>query len=62
MRSDHGGSSNAKNWLLGKDPDAGKDGGQEEKGVTENEMVEWLTNSINMSLSKLREVVKYREA
>ena len=41
MRSDHGGSSNAKNWLLGKDPDAGKDGGQEEKGVTANEMVEW---------------------
>ena len=25
--------------LIGKDPDAGKDGGQEEKGVTENEMV-----------------------
>ena len=23
-----------KNWLIGKDPDAGKDGGQEEKGVT----------------------------
>ena len=28
----------AKNWLLGKDPDAGKDWGQEEKGVTEDEM------------------------
>ena len=28
-----------KNWLIGKDPDAGKDSGQEEKGATENEMV-----------------------
>ena len=30
-----------KNWLIGKDPDAGKDWGQEEKGMTEDEMVEW---------------------
>ena len=29
----------AKGWLIGKDPDAGKDWGQEEKGVTEDEMV-----------------------
>ena len=28
-----------KNWLIGKDPDAGKDSGQEEKGTTEDEMV-----------------------
>ena len=28
-----------KNWLIGKDPDAGKDWGQEEKGVAEDEMV-----------------------
>ena len=28
-------------WLIGKDPDAGKDWGQEEKGTTENEMVGW---------------------
>ena len=28
-----------KNWLVGKDPDAGKDGRREEKGVTEDEMV-----------------------
>ena len=28
-------------WLTGKDPDAGQDGGQEEKGVTEDEMVGW---------------------
>ena len=30
-----------KSWLIWKDPDAGKDGGQEEKGTTEDEMVEW---------------------
>ena len=31
----------AKSWLIGKDPDAGKDWGQEEKGMTEDEMVGW---------------------
>ena len=30
-----------KNWLIGKDPDAGEDGSQEEKGTTEDEMVGW---------------------
>ena len=29
------------NWLIWKDPDAGKDWGQEEKGTTKDEMVEW---------------------
>ena len=28
----------AKNWLIGKDPDAGKDGRQEKKGMTKDEM------------------------
>ena len=32
---------NEKNWLIGKDPDAGKDWRQEEKGVAEDEMVRW---------------------
>ena len=31
----------AKNRLTGKDPDAGKDGRQEEKGMTEDEVVGW---------------------
>ena len=31
----------AKIWLIWKDPDAGKDWGQEEKGMTEEEMVGW---------------------
>ena len=34
-------SPDAKNQLIGKEPDAGKDWGQEEKGVTEDEMVGW---------------------
>ena len=33
--------SDAKNQLIGKDPDAGKDCRQEEKGATDNEMVGW---------------------
>ena len=31
----------AKNWLIGKDPDAGKDLRQEEKGTTKGKMVGW---------------------
>ena len=31
----------AKSWLVGKDPDDGKDWGQEEKGITEDEMAGW---------------------
>ena len=34
-------SPDVKNWLLGKDPDPGKDWRQEEKGATEDEMVGW---------------------
>ena len=32
---------NAKNWLIGKDPDTGQDWKREEKGTTEDEMVGW---------------------
>ena len=31
----------ARNWLLGKDPDAGKDWGQKEKGTIEDKLVGW---------------------
>ena len=34
-------SPDVKSWLICKDPDAGKDWGQEEKGMTEDEMVGW---------------------
>ena len=42
----------AKNWLIWKDPDAGKYWRWEEKGTTEDEMVGWLTDAMDISLSK----------
>ena len=52
----------AKSRFTGKDPDAGKDWGQEEKGATEDEMLDGITDSMDMNLSKLREIAKGREA
>ena len=51
----------SKSWLISKDPDAEKDWRQEEKGTTEDEMVEWPHDSMDMSLSELLEMVKDRE-
>ena len=51
-----------KSWLIGKDPDAGKDWRQEEKGLTEARWLDAITDSMDMSWSKLQEMVKNREA
>ena len=46
-----------KNWFIGKDPDIGKSWRQEKKGTTEDEMVGWHLELMDMSLSKLQELV-----
>ena len=50
-----------KGQLTGKDPDAGKDWGHEEKGARKDEMLGWHHQLNVQSLSKLWEMVKDRE-
>ena len=51
-----------KNWLSGKDPDTGKDWGQEEKGTTEDEMVGWRHRLNGHEFEQLQQIVKDRGA
>ena len=52
----------AKSWLIGKDPDTGKDWRWEKKGMTEGEMVGWHHWLNGISFGKLQELVMDREA
>ena len=56
------GPLDVKSWLIGKDPDAGKDWGWEEKGTTEDEMDGWPHQLNGHEFGKLQELVMDREA
>ena len=54
--------SDEKSWLSGKDPDTGKDWKEKEKRAEKMRWLESITDSVDINLSKLPEILKDREA
>ena len=53
--------TDGKSWLIWKDPDSGKDWSRWRRGWQRTRWLDSITDSMDMNLSKLQEMVKYRE-